>query len=130
MSQLRMLPHSNLQKMGATLSGAEMTPENWVRALPVGILDEQADDGGGEDAEEDAAADLQDHERAGDGDADQAQEGGAVGDVAEGDQGAVVIGDDAGVLQADEGDEQADTRADGVLERERNRVQDPGAHLS
>ena len=34
MSQLRIWLHSNFMKMGATLSGAEMTPENFVRAVP------------------------------------------------------------------------------------------------
>ncbi len=90
-------------------------------------LDEQADDRSHEDADEDAALDLQDHEGAGDDDADDPEEGGSVRDVTEGDEGGVVVGDDAGVLQADEGDEQADTRADGLLQSAGNGAEQPAA---
>ena len=49
--------------------------------------------------------------------------------VAQTHQRGVIVDNDTGVLQADEGDEQADTGADGFLQGSGDGVQQPGAHL-
>ena len=94
-----------------------------------GVLDEEADDGRGEDADEDAAADFEHHEAAGDDEAEDGDEGRAVGHVTEDDEGRVAVHDDAGVLHADEGDEEADTGADGFFQGAGDRVDQVGPDL-
>ena len=49
--------------------------------------------------------------------------------VAQTHQRGVIVDNDTGVLQADEGDEQADTGADGFLQGSGDGIQQPGAHL-
>ena len=93
------------------------------------ILDEHADDGRRQDTPEDTAADMEHHQHAGDHKADDGQQARAVGHVAQRYQGRVAVDDQTGVLQADEGDEQADTGTDGMLEAERDGIQDPSADL-
>ena len=93
------------------------------------VLDDQAEEGGDEDAEQDAAADLEYQEHCGDEDADDGQEAGSMADVTESHEGGVGVDDQAGILQADEGDEQADTGAYGALETQRNGVEYPLPYL-
>ena len=109
-------------------------PDRGVRRVEAGDLADDAEAPGDEDAPEDAALDLADHEDAGDDDADERQKDrdalGAEGAVREGGLEAVqgdqrrAVDDDAGVLQADEGDVDADTGRDRVLDRHRDRIED------
>ena len=93
------------------------------------ILDEQADDGGRENADKHAAAHLCHHETGGDEQTDHAHKGLAFGDAAKAHEGGVIVDDDTGVLHAYEGDEQADTRADGLFQGSGNSVKKPVSDL-
>ena len=90
-----------------------------------GILDEDSDDGGGKDTPEDTSTYLRHNKAGSDEEADYAEEGLAMGDVAEADEGGVVVDDDTGILQADEGDEEADTGSYGFLESSGNGIDEP-----
>ena len=96
------------------------------RNLPDG---EHAEEGSGDDADEDVAGNLEDEQHGGDDDADDGKECGAVADGAEVDKGGSVVDDDAAVLESDEGDEEADTGADGMAEVHRDGVDNPLTHL-
>ena len=90
---------------------------------------QHAQQGGDDDADEDVAGHLEDEQHTCDDDADDGQQGGAVADVAEVDQRGFVVDDDAAVLQADEGDEQADTGTNGVAQIHGNGIHNPLTHL-
>ena len=94
-----------------------------------GILDEEADGGSNEDAPEHSAADLCHNQAGGDEQADEGYKSLALSDAAESHDGGIVVNDDAGVLHADEGDEQADTCADGLLKRTGDGIDEPAANL-
>ncbi len=98
-------------------------------------LADDAQDPGDEDAQQDVALDVSGHEHGGDDeapaeedDADAGRVEGAVGHATgereDGDQGGLAGDHEAGALEADDGDEQANARGDGVLEVERDGLED------
>jgi len=93
-----------------------------------------ADQPGGNDAQEDRAAHIPDVQRGGDQRSNQSQQGAdavggeVLGEAGDGDQRGR-IHRQTGILEADEGDEQANAHGHAPLERQRDGIEDGLAHI-
>ena len=81
-----------------------------------------ADDGGDDDTNEQCTRDIAHHQHGREDDAEACQQHAGRVQVAQGYEGGVVAHHDAGRLQAYQGDEQTDTRRDGLAKHERHGI--------
>lgn len=98
-------------------------------AMKRGEAHRHADERRGDDADEERAGNVLDDQHRRDEQADDAEQRRPLREVADGYKRGVVLHDDARVLQADEGDEEADARANGPFEGGGNGVDDECAYL-